>query len=306
MPWSTSDIPNLSALHVVITGATSGLGQVSAHVLASHGAQITLAVRNLEAGEAVAASIRKTTPSAKASVRKVDLTSLASVRTFSRLLTEQEQTIDVLLNNAGVMRGPRRVTEDGFELQFGTNFLGHFALTGLLLPALSDRGRVVTVSSIEHRPGHIDFDDLMGQDSYNSRGAYQQSKLAQTVFGLELNRRLIAVQSPVISVLAHPGVAKSNLATQGANRFEALMVKIVTALIAQPTESGALPQLRASTDPAAAGGLFYGPTGRGEMRGPVGMVRPSEEAVDPGVGNRLWSIAQELTDISYLDGSLAY
>jgi len=303
--WTAADVPDQAGRTIVITGANSGLGQVAALELARHGAAVTLAVRNTASGQATAHLIRQAVPGARVAVRMLDLSSLDSVRAFAAQVAEELPLIDVLINNAGTMRGPRRTTQDGFELQLGTNYLGHFALTGLLLPLLAcgTEARVVTLSSTEHKPGHLDFDDLMATRSYDSRRAYQQSKLANTVFGIELDRRLRAVGSPIISVLAHPGVSKSNLATNGATAIERLTVRVITALIAQPTARGALPELYAATAPGIRGGQFFGPTGFQEMRGPVGPVGASGEASDPAVGARLWATSADLTGVRYLDAA---
>jgi NAD(P)-dependent dehydrogenase (short-subunit alcohol dehydrogenase family) len=295
--WNATDIRNLSGRTAVVTGANSGLGLVTATELARHGARVVLAVRNVAAGERAAAGI----PGAE--VRELDLASLDSVRAFASVMSEE--TIDLLVNNAGlVLLGPRRTTSDGFELHLGTNMLGHFALTGLLLGALR-RGReprVVNLSSITHKNKRLDFDDLMAERGYDAARVYGLSKLATTVFGLELDRRLRANGDKIVSVLAHPGVSSTNLTPRAwedrgaAGRFIARQFLRLT----QPVERGALPQLYAATAPGVQPGQFFGPKGFREIRGGVTEVHPSAEAADPAVGARLWAAAESLTGVTYL------
>jgi NAD(P)-dependent dehydrogenase (short-subunit alcohol dehydrogenase family) len=305
--WTTSDIPDQTGRTAIVTGANSGLGLVTATELARHGAAVTLAVRNTEAGDAAAAAIRRVAPGASLAVRPLDLASLASVRDFAARCAEEQERVDLLVNNAGVViLGPRRTTADGFELHLGTNHLGHFALTGLLLPLL-ERGRsarVVSLSSITHKPAHLDFDDLARERAWDASAAYEVSKLANTVFGVELDRRLRRAHSAVASVLAHPGVSRSNLTPRAwADRGWAgrLVASLYSRVATQPTSQGALPQLHAATAPTVRGGQFFGPDGRGEQRGEVTEVRASAEALDPAVGRRLWQVSQELTGVAYLE-----
>ncbi|MBM2614737.1 SDR family NAD(P)-dependent oxidoreductase [Actinoplanes sp. LDG1-06] len=284
----------------VVTGANSGLGRVTATHLARSGARVVLAVRNTTAG----AEAARTMPG-DVEVRELDLASLTSVRTFAAKLTADHPKIDVLVNNAGVvLLGPRRTTGDGFEMQLGTNMLGHFALTGLLLDSLgaAPAPRVVTLSSITHKRAHLDFDDLMSVRNYGASRAYGISKLATTVFGLELDRRLRAAGSSIVSVLAHPGITRTNL-TPRAWEHLGLFGRFVAwagLLFTQPVERGAEPQLHAATTPGLRGGEFFGPSGFLEMRGRAVPVRPSTEAADPVVGRRLWAAAEELTGVRYL------
>ena len=238
-------------------------------------------------------------------MRELDLASLASVRTFAAKLAADHPAIDLLVNNAGVvLLGPRRTTADGFELQLGTNLLGHFALTGLLLPTLAaaPAARVVSLSSITHKTAHLDFDDLMYERDYRASPAYGRSKLATTVFGVELDRRLRAAGSSIISVLAHPGLTRTNLTPRAWEHRGRLGRMIATAgLVAtQPVEQGTLPQLRAATDPAVRGGQFFGPAGLWETRGRVTEAKFSRDATDPAVGKRLWAASEELTGVSFL------
>ncbi|MEN3534668.1 oxidoreductase [Microbispora sp. ZYX-F-249] len=303
--WNASHIPGQHGRVAVVTGANSGLGLVTATELARHGARVVMAVRDTAAGEREAEAIRRSAPRAEIEVRELDLASLASVHAFAKALTGDFPAIDLLVNNAGVvLLGPARTTADGFELQLGTNMLGHFALTGLLLDSLgrADAARVVSLSSITHKNAHLDFDDLMSRRDFNASRAYGRSKLATTVFGLELDRRLRAAGSPVVSVIAHPGLSRSNLTPRAweyrprAGRFFARAGLLVT----QPAERGALPQLFAATAPGVRGGQFFGPSGLFEMRGRVVEVRPSAEAADPSVGRRLWTAAEALTGVTYL------
>jgi NAD(P)-dependent dehydrogenase (short-subunit alcohol dehydrogenase family) len=282
----------------VVTGANSGLGLITATELARRGARVILAVRNTAAGAKAAADIRRAVPGADLEVRELDLAELASVRTFAAKLTEP---VHLLINNAGlVVLGRRRTTADGFELHLGTNMLGHFALTGLLLGRFGT-GRIVSLSSIVHKGAHLDFDDLQFERNFEGSRAYGRSKLATTVFGLELDRRLRAAGSPILGVLAHPGLSRSNLTARawGDGRL-GRMIAAAGTLVTQPVERGAQPQLHAATAPAVRGGQFFGPSGFREIRGDVTEVRPSPEAADPAVGRALWAAAEDLTGVRYL------
>ncbi|MFK0114629.1 oxidoreductase [Streptomyces sp. NPDC090994] len=298
--WTADHIPDQHGRTAVVTGANSGLGLVTAAELARRGARVVLAVRNTAAGEEAARRIGGATE-----VRELDLASLASVRAFAQRLAADHPVIDLLVNNAGVvLLGPRRTTADGFELHLGTNLLGQFALTGLLLGPLAaaPAARVVSLSSITHKTAHLDFDDLMFERGYRPAPAYGRSKLATTVFGVELDRRLRAAGSPVVSVLAHPGLTRTNLTPRAWEHRGRLGRLIASAglLATQPVERGALPQLRAATEPGVRGGRFFGPAGLWETRGRVTDARLSEEAADPAVGARLWAVAEKLTGVSYL------
>ncbi|MFJ8936546.1 oxidoreductase [Streptomyces sp. NPDC102365] len=298
--WTADRIPDQHGRIAVVTGANSGLGLVTATELARHGARVVLAVRNTAAGAEAARRI-----GGDVEVRELDLASLESVRAFAAGLTADHPVVDLLVNNAGVvLLGPRRTSADGFELQFGTNMLGPFALTGLLLGAMSaaPEPRVVSLSSITHKSAHLDFDDLMYERDYRAARAYGRSKLATTVFGIELDRRLRAAGSPVVSALAHPGLTRTNLTPRAwEHRGRPGQVIARLGLLAtQSVERGALPQLRAATEPGVRGGQFFGPGGLFETRGRVVEARLSREATDPAVGKRLWSAAEELTGDSYL------
>ncbi len=301
MAWAADQIPDQTGRLAVVTGANSGLGQITARELARKGARVVLAVRTTSKGDAAAQEIRDAVPGAQLEVRQLDLSSLASVRAFAATFIAAAPALDLLVNNAGIMQTPQSRTADGYELQLGTNHLGHFALTGLLLDALGQGAapRVVTVSSTEHRPGHIHFDDLQLERGYAPRKAYQQSKMANTVFGIELDRRLRAAGSPIISVLAHPGYSATNLQSAGPTGMAAVVMKLGNALVAQKAERGALPQLHAATAVGVQGGQFYGPSGFREMRGDVTEVQAVPEARDPEIGRRLWTVSEQLTGVNF-------
>ncbi|CAL9591823.1 hypothetical protein SUDANB58_05251 [Streptomyces sp. enrichment culture] len=298
--WTADRIPDQHGRTAVVTGANSGLGLVTAAELARHGARVVLAVRDTAAGREAAHRIGGDTE-----VRELDLASLDSVRAFAAKLAADHPVIHLLVNNAGlVLLGPRRTSADGFELHLATNMLGHFALTGLLLDnlAAARRARVVSLSSITHRNAHLDFDDLMFERGYRAASAYGRSKLATTVFGIELERRLRAAGSPVVSVLAHPGLTRTNLTPRAWEHRGRLgrMAARLGLLVTQPVEQGALPQLHAATEPGVEGGQFFGPSGLWETRGRVAEARLGREAADPVVGRRLWAAAEDLTGVTCL------
>jgi NAD(P)-dependent dehydrogenase (short-subunit alcohol dehydrogenase family) len=298
--WTADHIPGQHGRVAVVTGANSGLGLVTATELARHGAHVVLAVRDTAAGEQAARRIDGDTE-----VRELDLASLDSVRAFAAKLAVDHPVIDLLVNNAGVvLLGPRRTSADGFELQFATNVLGHFALTGLLLDnlAAAREPRVVSLSSITHKNAHLDFEDLMFERGYRAATAYGRSKLATTIFGVELDRRLRSAGSPIASVLAHPGLTRTNLtprAWEHRGRAGRLIARLGL-LATQPVEQGALPQLYAATATGVQGGQFFGPAGLGETRGRVTEARFSRDAADPAIGRQFWAAAEKLTGISYL------
>jgi NAD(P)-dependent dehydrogenase (short-subunit alcohol dehydrogenase family) len=298
--WTADDVPDQRGRLAIVTGANSGLGRITALELARHGAQVVVACRSVEKGEAVAGEIKAAGAPAP-TVAQLDLGSLDSVRRFAATLSTRR--VDLLVNNAGVMMTPQRTTSDGFELQLGTNHLGHFALAGLLLDALqrSDSARIVTLSSNEHKGGRIDFDDLQQEHDYTPRGSYQRSKLANAVFAVELDRRLRAALSPAISVFAHPGYAATNLQRSGPTGLLKAVLAVSNRVVAQRPERGALPTLYAATAPGVQGGDYYGPDGFNEMRGFPKKVRASADAYDPEIGLRLWRVSEELTGVRYLD-----
>ncbi|MBL0885931.1 oxidoreductase [Myceligenerans indicum] len=306
--WTTSDIPDQTGRTAIVTGANSGLGLVTATELARHGADVVLAVRNTTTGEEAAAAIGSVAPHSRVTVRALDLASLDSVREFSARTADEHEHIDLLVNNAGVViLGPRHTTADGFELHLGTNHLGHYALTGLLLPLL-ERGstpRIVTLSSLSHKTAHLDLDDLMLERTWDASAAYGASKLANTMFGIELDRRLRSAGSPIMSLLAHPGISRSNLTPRAwADRGPVgrLTASLFLALMTQPTAQGALPQLHAATAPGVQGGQFFGPAGRNERRGEVAEVQASADSHDVADGRRLWEASAALTGVTYLQG----
>jgi NAD(P)-dependent dehydrogenase (short-subunit alcohol dehydrogenase family) len=298
--WTADRIPDQHGRIAVVTGANSGLGLVTATELARHGAHVVLAVRNTAAGQEAARRI-----GGDVEVRELDLASLDSVRAFAAKLAADHPVIDLLINNAGlVLLGPRRTTADGFELHLGTNMLGPFALTGLLLDTLAGAPapRVVSLSSITHKNAHLDFADLMMERDYKPAPAYGRSKLATTLFGLELDRRLRATGSPIISTLAHPGLTRTNL-TPRAWEHRPRLGRVIAALgllVTQSVEQGTLPQLRAATDPSVTGGQFFGPAGLRETRGRVTEAKLSRDAADPAIAKRLWAAAEDLTGVRYL------
>jgi NAD(P)-dependent dehydrogenase (short-subunit alcohol dehydrogenase family) len=297
--WTANDIPDQTGRIFLVTGANSGLGYETALELAAHGAHVIMTARDRAKGATAVNRIHERQPKASLDLRVLDLADLDSVRSFAEELDGQR--IDVLVNNAGVMMPPRALTKQGFELQFATNHLGHFALTGLLMEALrkGDEARVVTVSSSLHKRGSIHFDDLTGERSYSPTRFYAQSKFANILFGLELDRRLQAAGSPIRSLLAHPGYSNTNLQSSGPTGLLNLVMKLSNPLFAQKAEMGALPQLYAATDPAAQSGQYFGPDGLGESRGHPKIVQPIAAAKDPATANRLWNLSEELTGVSY-------
>jgi NAD(P)-dependent dehydrogenase (short-subunit alcohol dehydrogenase family) len=297
--WTTADIPDQTGRVAVITGANTGLGYETAAALAEHGARVVLAVRNLDKGKDAAAQITAQSPDAEVALQELDLTSLESIRAAADELRSEHDRIDLLINNAGVMYTPKSTTKDGFELQFGTNHLGHFAFTGLLLDRLLPvaGSRVVTVSSVGHRiRADIHFDDLQWERSYNRVAAYGQAKLANLLFTYELQRRL-ASHGTTIAAAAHPGGSDTEL-MRNLPRWAAVVYPVVAPLMQDPT-MGALPSLRAATDPAVLGGQYYGPDGLGQTRGYPKLVGSSRKSHDVNLQRRLWAVSEELTGVVY-------
>jgi NAD(P)-dependent dehydrogenase (short-subunit alcohol dehydrogenase family) len=301
MKWTAADIPDQRGRTAIVTGANSGLGRVVAQELARAGAQVVLACRDTGKGEAAAERIAASAPGARVEVAELDLAALDSVRSFSEGFARGDRPLDLLVNNAGVMAPPHGRTVDGFERQLGTNHLGHFALTGRLLPLLRDRAgaRVVTVSSAAHRGGSIEFDDLQSERRYSRWGAYSQSKLANLLFALELDRRLRSAGLPLISMAAHPGYAATNLQFSGPPAYERAFMRVGNLLFAQSAAMGALPILFAATAPDLAGGSFVGPDGLLEGRGHPRQVSPSSAARDEQAARRLWEVSERLTGVAY-------
>jgi NAD(P)-dependent dehydrogenase (short-subunit alcohol dehydrogenase family) len=285
--WTAADLPRQDGRTFVVTGANSGIGAVTARELARAGARVVLACRSVAKAEAAKARM-----SGDVEVRALDLADLGSVRSFVDGL---DGPVDVLVNNAGVMAVPYRLTADGFEMQLGTNHLGHYALTGLLLPRITDR--VVTVSSVMHRTGKMDFADLMWERRYSRWPAYGRSKLANLLFTLELQRRLAAADSPVRALAAHPGYAATELQSH-TESVQDRVLGLLNRVIAQSADGGALPTLYAATQDLP-GGAYIGPDGPGEMRGsprPVGMSRAAQDAAD---ARRLWDASEALTGVTF-------
>ncbi|MFH9004159.1 SDR family NAD(P)-dependent oxidoreductase [Streptomyces afghaniensis] len=298
--WTEQDIPAQDGRVAVVTGANSGLGLQTARALAEHGAHVVLAVRNLDKGRQALARISERAPGAKLSLQRLDLASLKSVRAAADELHAAHPRIDLLINNAGVMYTPRQKTEDGFDMQFGVNHLGHFALTGLLLDLMLPvpGSRVVTVSSVGHRiRADIHFDDLQFDRSYNRVVAYGQAKLANLMFTYELQRRL-APHHSTIAAAAHPGTADTEL-SQNLSGLARKGADLLQPLFSQPASMGALPTLRAATDPAATGGQYYGPNGMGGTRGYPKVVTSSKKSHDTALQQRLWDVSQQLTDVRF-------
>jgi NAD(P)-dependent dehydrogenase (short-subunit alcohol dehydrogenase family) len=292
--WTADDLPSLDGRTFVITGANSGLGLITARELGRHGARVVLAVRDTAKGERAASGIPGDTE-----VRALDLADLSSVRAFAEAW---EGDVDVLINNAGIMAIPLSRTKDGFETQIGTNHLGHFALTNLLLPHVTDRG--VTLSSGAHRIGKMRLDDLnWEQGGYKRWGAYGQSKLANLLFTLELQRRLAEAGSDVLAVAAHPGYASTNLQSHTENAVQNVIMAVGNKVLAQSDEMGALPTLYAATQDVP-GGSFVGPDGFQEQRGHPTLVGRSGRASNEEDARRLWEVSEELTGVSF-PGALA-
>ncbi|MFT4946621.1 MAG: NAD(P)-dependent dehydrogenase (short-subunit alcohol dehydrogenase family) [Natronomonas sp.] len=304
--WTTSAIPDQSGKVVVITGANSGLGYEATKALAEKGAHVVMACRSIDRGESARDSIREQFPAASLSVRGLDLASLDSIHSFAEEFTSEHDSLDVLCNNAGVMALPREETEDGFEMQFGVNHLGHFALTGQLLDVLettSGRSRVVTHSSGVHERGQVDFGDLQSEDSYNKWDAYAQSKLANLLFAYELDRRLDSAGANVLSTACHPGYAATNLQRSGpeqsGSRLRLAMMRVANAVLAQSAEAGALPMLYAATHGGVTGREYVGPGGLANMRGAPEVQESSERSYDEETAERLWEVSEELTGVEF-------
>ncbi len=301
--WNAGLIPDLSGKQAIVTGASSGLGFESAKVLAERGASVVLAVRDLARGEAAAAKIRTVHPDAKLTVSGLDLTSLASVHDFAERMADTLARLDILLNNAGLGLQPKRsVTVDGFERQFGTNHLGHFALTGRLIPVLlrAPSPRVVTIASIAHRRGAIDLNDLQTERPYTGRRAYGLSKLANIMFAFELDRLARQQGSRLLSVAAHPGVATTGFmaATEKPGPI-ATLGQFAISLIGNTAAGGAMPGLYAATMPNVQGGQYWGPDGFMEIRGQPALAKLAPQASDKAVWSGLWSASEELTGVVY-------
>jgi len=302
--WSTADIPPLNGKTAVITGATGGLGYETALALAGAGAEVVLTGRNDATGQNALQRIRGQFPNAKVSYETLDLASLASVADFAKRFSAAHASLDLLINNAGVMALPmRQVTTDGFEMQFGTNYLGHYALTANLLPWLrrGDQPRVVNLSSLAHRSGAINFDDLQGARSYSPWKAYSQSKLAMLMFALELQRRSDAAGWGLMSNGAHPGYARTDLIAKGPGASGLLwqISKLLQPFASQSAAEGALPTLFAATSPEAKPAGYYGPDGFYELKGSPAPAQIMPRAKDAAAAARLWDVSATLTGVSF-------
>lgn len=300
--WSNDDIPDQSGRTILITGANSGLGVRSAEALAAHGAHVVMACRNLAKAEEARAGVAAVATGPAPTVVSLDLSSLESVRSTADEIATTVDRLDVLMNNAGVMAVPGRAeTAEGFELQFGTNHLGHYALTGLLLPVLAkaEAPRVVTTSSNGHKAGRMDWDDPNAEKRYGKWRAYFQSKLANLLFMYELDRRAEEAKSPLISVAAHPGYAATHLTDRSGARVWGAAVAIGNRIFAQSDALGALPQLYAATMPEVTGADYYGPNGLREMRGHPTLVTSTSRARDEADASTLWHLSERLTGVTY-------
>ena len=298
--WTDADVPDQQGRVAVVTGANSGIGFEAALVLARRGAATVLACRDAARGKDAADRIGAAAPGAAVSVAVLDLASLASIREGAAAIAAGHGRLDLLINNAGLMMPPFGATADGFESQFGTNHLGHFALTGLLLRRMLAQpgSRVVTISSNAHRAGRINFADLQSSLGYRRMTAYAQSKLANLMFGYELQRRLSAAAAATISVAAHPGTSNTDL-TRHLPGFAQSLNRALGGLYGQSARMGALPTLRAATDPAASGGEFYGPDGWMQFKGYPVVVRSTARSHDEAAQRRLWQESEQLTGVTF-------
>jgi NAD(P)-dependent dehydrogenase (short-subunit alcohol dehydrogenase family) len=298
MSWTADSMKDQKGKTFLITGSNTGIGLATAQALAGLGAHVIIACRNTQKGAAAKEQIRQRTPGAKVDQVSLDLASLASVRSCAAQVLKVYKRLDGLINNAGLMMPPLGRTDDGFELQFGTNLLGHFAFTGLLLPLMDGKRdtRIVSLGSVAHWDGEIDFNNLNAEKGYSRWRAYSQSKLANIMFAYELERRLRRKGSSILSLAAHPGGTKSELSRHSA------VLKVISALtgaFTQSPEDGALPSLRAALDPEARGGEYYGPSKMLTMRGPPVCQPSSQRSRDEAVAARLWQECERLTGVSY-------
>lgn len=304
--WTAAHMPSQAGKTVLVTGANSGIGYQAALELARHGAHVLLGCRSEGKGQAALERLKREVPGASVEIALVDIASLSSIRTFASQYVSRGGTLDILVNNAGVMAVPaRELTSDGFERQFGTNHLGHFALTGLLMPALSKSvaPRVVTVASLAHRDGKIELDNLQSERSYKPWDAYNNSKLANILFAKELDRRMREAGSPLLSVAVHPGVSKTGITETGPGSntkdLKVRMVKLLGPLLMQNDAMGALPTEYAATSPDVHGGEYIGPDGMGEIKGYPKVVQPRPQALDEASGKQLWSASERLTGVVF-------
>ncbi|MFT6503548.1 MAG: NAD(P)-dependent dehydrogenase (short-subunit alcohol dehydrogenase family) [Crocinitomicaceae bacterium] len=294
--WNSTNIPDQTGKTIIITGATSGLGKEATKVLAQKNAHVIMAVRNTEKGDKVKREILQENAKGIISVKELDLSSLFSIKKFAETINKEFETIDVLINNAGVMMCPYSTTEDGLEIQMGTNHLGHFALTGLLMPLIkkSDDGRVVVTSSIGHRSGDIDFEDINWMNrKYKTTKAYGDSKLANLYFMHELSRRLKEENNPPIIAAAHPGWTSTDL------QRHSLFFRVLNPIFSQKVAGGVLPTLRAATDPEVKSGDYFGPSGWQEMKGNPMIVKSNKMSHNVENAKKLWVVSESLTGVKY-------
>ena len=300
-PWTTAHLPSQSSKRAIVTGANIGLGFQTARALAGSGAQVVLACRSLERGNAAAEKIRAEHPAAQLFVAHLDLSSLASVHAFAEAVLAAGEPVDLIINNAGIMALPQRhVTAEGFELQLATNYLGHFALTGLLLPALlrAAAPRVVSLSSNAHKRGRLHFDDLQFEKGYSPFKSYSQSKLAMLIYARELDRQSRLHGANLVSLAAHPGLSATSIGRDvtGPAKF---VIPMLFRIFGQSDAEGALPQLYAATVPDAEPGGYYGPSGFQEFKGSPAPAKIAPQANDISAGARLWSVSEQLTGVTY-------
>ncbi len=295
MKWTSKDIPDLKGITAIVTGANSGIGFETAKALACKGAGVIMACRSMQKGKEATGVITRYYPEAIIEVMTLDLSSIDSIKKFSGIVNKKKSKIDILVNNAGVMIPPYGKTEDGFELQFGTNHLGHFVLTGQLFDLISkaDNARIVTVSSIAHRQGKLDFENLNAEKGYSKSAAYGLSKIANLMFTYELQRKIDAAGLNMIAIAAHPGWTATNL-----QKYSALF-RAMNPLFAQKPEIGALPSLYAATAPGVKGGCYYGPGGFYETRGYPKQVSSAKRSHDVEMAGKLWEVSEEMTGVPF-------
>ncbi len=305
MSWSINDIPDLNNKTVILTGANSGIGFEASKVLASKGATLIWACRNLSKAKVALKAVKESVANAKVSLMQLDLSQQASVHSFAKEFKAKHKHLDILINNAGILGTDYQTTEDGFELLFATNHLGHFTLTGLLLSHLekSPSGRIITLSSSAHKTASMNFDNLMfeGGKGYSGFSAYGQSKLANLLFTFELQRRLLANNSKLLALAVHPGMSGTDIFSVMDDKWYYPLIKPIIYTMAQSPKMGALPTLMAVSDATAQSGDYYGPSGFQELRGSPKKVRASSKARDIEAAKTLWEKSEVLTGVSYLN-----
>lgn len=301
IPWNTEQIGNLKGKDVIITGGSSGIGLEAAKVLAVKGAAVTLAVRNVEKAKRIIQKFHSDNPDAAMTVMHLDLANLISIKDFADQYRSNHDHLNVLINNAGVMIPPYRKTKDGFESQFGTNHLGHFALTARLLPLLlvTPYSRIVITSSLAARKGEIYFDNLDGSKGYERMNFYRQSKLANLLFAIELQHRLGQAGTSAISVACHPGISVSNIMSRGSGKETSRILKKMMRIVAQPARKGALPTLYAATYPELTGGEYIGPDGPGNRKGNPVLTSDASKLFNTELSEKLWKVSENLIGVKY-------